>query len=113
MIHGTIPINGDARTFLAQHVMSIDPDRVDRFGRPIHLVGLRFFFPPFRHKGKKGKAAVANWQVNVKAESLLEDPSKLYLEADADWSEPEDWSDEATANLVKQLGIVSSYLEET
>src|SRR5262249_31553383 len=111
MIHGTIPIDGDARAFLAGHVMSMDPSRADQFGRPIHLVGLRFFFPPFRRKGQKGKGAVTDWQVNVKAESLLEDPSKLYLEADADWPSPEQWSDGATAKLIEQLGIVSTYLE--
>ncbi len=112
MIHGTIPIDGDARTFLAMHVMNMNPSRVDQFGRPIHLVGLRFFFPPFRKKGKKGKQAVTDWQVNVKAESLLEDPGKLYLEADADWADSEEWSDTATAKKVEQLKIVAEYLEK-
>jgi hypothetical protein len=112
MIHGLLPIDGDARTFLATHVMNMNPSRVDAFGRPIHLLGLRFFFPPFRHKGRKGKEAVTNWQVNVKAESWLEDPSKLYLEADADWPDTSQWTSSAANKLLEQLGTVGQYLEK-
>jgi len=112
MIRGNLPINGDARTFLAEHVMNMDPSRTDPFGRPIHLLGLRFFFPPFRQKGKKGKDAITNWQVNVKAESLLEDPSKLYLEADADWPTPSAWNDNAVSHILEQLDTVGGYLEK-
>jgi hypothetical protein len=112
MIHGLLPIDGDARTFLAQHVMNMNPSRTDQFGRPIHLVGLRFFFPPFRKKGKKGKEAVTDWQVNVKAESWLEDPGKLYLEADADWPSPEKWTETAVNRALERLNTVGEYLEK-
>jgi len=32
MIRGTVPVDGDARTFLAGHVMNMSPNRTDPFG---------------------------------------------------------------------------------
>jgi hypothetical protein len=112
MIHGLLQIDGDARAFLGEHVMNMSPSRVDPFGRPIHLLGLRFFFPPFRRKGKKGKEAVTDWQVNVKAESWLQDPSKLYLEADADWPTARQWTESAVNKVLEHLDEVGNYLEK-
>jgi len=113
MVNGSLRIDGDARLFLAQHVMKIDPARNDAFGRPIHLVGIRFFFPPFRKKGakKKEKNDIVEWQVDVKAESFIEDPTLLFLEADADWVKPRPWDSEAVEEEIQRLGIVSGYLE--
>jgi hypothetical protein len=110
MINGSLPIDGDARTFLATHVMHINPKKTEVFGRPILLVGLRFFFPPFKKKGRKGKEEVTNWQVDVKAESLLENPSRLYLEAHGNWPIPVVWSDDACEEIVKQLAVVDEYM---
>jgi hypothetical protein len=108
-VSGIFPIDGDARAFIAGHLTAIDADRMDHLARPIHLVGLRFFMPPFSTKGKKE----TNWGVDVRAESLMEDPGKLYLEADAQWFEPPTpWSNERTVEeTVSCLKTVKSYLE--
>ncbi|MBX9678370.1 MAG: hypothetical protein K2X38_06370 [Gemmataceae bacterium] len=111
MVRGSMAIDGDSRVFLASDVMKIDGERTKEFGRPIHLVGLRLFFPPFKKKGQ-GKKSQTEWQVDVKVESLLEDPSQLFLEADADWSMPRDWNNDALAEEVQRLGIVQAFLNE-
>lgn len=113
MVRGVLSVDGDARIFLSQHVMQIDPARTDSFGRPIHLVGIRFFFPPFmKPKEGKRKQGVVDWQVNVKAESLIEDPTKLFLEADADWPVPRSWNEDSEKEEIQRLEAVSQYLEK-
>ncbi len=109
MIRGTLPIDGDARTFLARHVMNISkPFR--QLGRPIQVIGLHLVFPPFRTASEQG-AKVTDWLVDVKAESLAEDPSKLFLEADAQWPETMPWNDENLSKVIERLETVSCYLE--
>jgi hypothetical protein len=111
IVHGTLPIDGDARTFLAVHVMGMKPNRVDSFGRPLHLLGLKFFFPPFAKKGEGDKPQITDWHLNVRAESLMEDPSKLFLEAEATWIEARPWDKEVVTQLTDHLGTVKDYLE--
>lgn len=112
-VRGTLPIDGDARTFLAIHVMGMKPDRVDSFGRPLHLLGLKFFFPPYMKKRKEGEEPqVTDWHVGVRAESWMEDPSKLFLEAEATWIEAHSWKKEISTELTKHLETVKDYLEK-
>jgi hypothetical protein len=112
-VRGTLPIDGDARTFLAVHVMGMNPNRVDSFGRPLHLLGLRFFFPPYIKKKPEGdKPQVTNGHVGVRAESLMEDPSKLFLEAEATWIEAHPWEEEDVTALSDHLETVKNYLEK-
>jgi hypothetical protein len=120
MMHGLLPIEGDARTFLAIQVGQMDPDRMKPFGRPIQLLGLRFFMPPFmvksvehgKGKSKKTTEQVTEWQVNVRIESLLEDPKKLFLQAEADWVKPAKWDDAAEKRILSQLDTVSDYMSK-
>ena len=112
MIRAVLQIDGDAREFLARHVMSLDPSRTDSFGRPIHLVGLRFFFPPFALQKGKDERAITDWQVDVKAESLIEDPSKLFLEADGRWQDTMPWNGENERKVIDRIKVVSDYLQE-
>lgn len=113
MVRAVLQVDGDAREFLARHVMKLAPERIDPFGRPIHLVGLRFFFPPFAVKRKgKDESSVTPWQVDVKAESLIEDPSKLFLEADGRWPQLMQWSDDGEQQVIQRLEIVSDYLKK-
>lgn len=109
-VRGTLSINGDARTFLASHVMCMDLDRVDSFERPIHLLGVRFFFPPFVKKVGE-ESQITDWPVAVRAESLMEDPSKLFLEAEATWVEAKKLDEEVIAGLIEHLNAVKQYLE--
>jgi hypothetical protein len=121
LIRATLQIDGDARTFLSTHVTKFDETRLRHLGRPIHLFGLRLFMPPVQQqqksKGKKGGKAAraeqsANWMVDVKAESLLEDTSKLFLEADARWQPPVAWDDSTASKIVERLGVVSEFVNE-
>jgi hypothetical protein len=110
-VRGILPIDGDARTFLAMRVMGMGPNRVDPFGRPIHLLGLRFFFPPYVKKREGAEPQVTDWHVGLRAESLMEDPSKLFLEAEAMWVEAEQWVEGIGTRLIEHLQTVKQYLE--
>ncbi len=119
-VTGLLPVDGDARAFLAGHVARLN-QKIAPLGRPIHLFGLRFFFPPFKtaalaKNGAKGKRkkpteTVTDWQVNVRIESLLEDPSKLFLEAEADWVNPTEWDSAAETRIQQHLATVWEFLE--
>jgi hypothetical protein len=111
IVQGTMPIDGDARAFLAENVMKMDPERINPLGRPIHLVGLRFFLPPYKKPSAQGEE-VTDWSVNLRAESLMEDPSQLFLVAEAEWPEPKEWNRDAAGEAVGHLGIVKEYLEK-
>lgn len=111
-VRGTLPIDGDARTFLAVHVMGMDAEKVTPFGRPLHLLGLRFFFPPFIKEAGDEESEVTDWTLEVRAESLMEDPSKLFLEAEATWIEGHRWDSKTVDVLTEHLGTVKRYLEQ-
>jgi len=111
MIQATFPVDGDARTFLANHVMHLDREQVKKLNRPIHTVGLRFMLPPFKEEG--AVARKEDWLLEVKVESLVEDPSKVYVEADAQWQNtPMLWDVEATRTVVNRQVKVSEYLKD-
>ena len=111
MVRGLLPVEGDARVFLAEHLMNIDARRVGPFARPIHLLGLRFSLPAYVNRSREG-ATGADWSVNVRVESLMEDPSQLFLEADADWPEPFSWEESTGTKLVERLQAVGDYLRK-
>ena len=113
MIRATLKIDGDARVFLANHVMHLDQSRLRLFKRPAHLVGLRLSFPPYKLK-TDGAEKSEDWSLQVKAESLVEDPSKLYLEADGRWQARDGmkWDKEAATVVTERLVTVSDYVRK-
>lgn len=111
MIQATFPVDGDARTFLANHVMHLDREQIKKLNRPIHTIGLRFMLPPFKQEGAVAKKE--DWLLEVKTESLMEDPRRLYIEADGRWqNSPMQWDDAATQTVVNRLVKVSDYLKD-
>jgi len=82
-----VPGSGDARVFITQTICQLSEDRFQSFGRPIHLVGLRLFFPQtpeHRH------------QFEVKIESYVREINTLFLENSAQFFEPIDPKEPAT-----------------
>lgn len=108
MVRATLPIDGDAREFLAQHVMNIDMSRLNQFRRPVHMVGMKLLFPPYKTKDGKGGE---DWLLKVTAESLLDDPSRVYLEADARWSVAGEWNDRTIDTLVQHSVNIYDYMK--
>ncbi len=119
-VSGTVRVDGDARTFLFEHVASIARDKLQPLGRPIHIVGLRLGMPAFelqeppKGKRKKGKMIQSEeWAVDVKAESFAADTQKLYLEAVGQWPPvPKRWNKDATKEVVTRLATVKQYLTD-
>jgi hypothetical protein len=113
-VSGTMEIDGDARQFLVKHITSADPQRLSILKRPIHGFGIRIVSPPYEKKVKKGKKTVTEpvpWSVDFKAESLLEDPAKLYLEAEAVWPVMAAWSESKIPDeIVGRLKTTSDFL---
>lgn len=114
MIRSLLPVDGDAREFLRCHVMNMDPSRLGPMQRPLHILGVRMFFPPFVKKddADESKSQVTDWGVNVKLESWIEDPSKLFVEVDGDWPRPEKWEEESVDSVVGRLQILMDYSKD-
>ena len=120
-VFGTIPIDGDARAFLCEHVAKMN-DRLAPLGRPLHLFGIRMALPacelraPPKGKGKKpGKLLNRfDWTLELKAESLFADPTKVYLEAMGQWQaeSPKPWNEPAIQEVVGHLAILSLYVKD-
>jgi hypothetical protein len=118
-VMATIPVDGDARAFLFEHVANMPPERLNPLGRPLHIFGMRLGMPPFqlqmRPKGgsKKGKVISTEWSVDVKVESLAVDTRQLYLEVTGQWPpNPKAWDGRATKESVARLATVKEYLEK-
>ena len=119
-VRGTLNIDGDSRSFLGGHVANIHADKLRHLGRPLHLFGLRMFLPPYvaqdapksTKRSKKVPDARADWGIAICAESLMEDISKLFLEASGEWPAPRKWDDEAGDQVIEHIGTVSDYLSK-
>jgi hypothetical protein len=117
---GTLSIDGDSRAFLGSCVANIPDERMAKLGRPLHLFGIRVFLPPFvaqeppkNKKGKQGKRKASHdvrWGINVRAESLMEDTTKMFIEGSGEWPEPRKWDESASKDVIQHLDTVSEYL---
>jgi hypothetical protein len=117
-VRGMLQVDGDARTFLTSYVTKMEPRRLSPLHRPLHLFGIRLLMPPFQEqeppKGKRKRAKIVrtvDWVADVKAESLVEDTGKLFLEATGQWSTPKKWDEKASKSVVGQLATVSDFLK--
>ena len=61
----------DAREFMLKGAFGVSEDNLKVFGRPLHMFGTRFFFPPLDQ---------AMPLYEAKVESSMEDPSTLFVE---------------------------------
>ena len=64
-------------------------------------------------KGEKKKPTVetVDWHIEAKAESLMADPTKLYLETTTLWQKPAQWDDKTTQTHLNRLQEVSDFLQ--
>jgi hypothetical protein len=123
MVRATLQIDGDARMFLCSHVTHFDTAKLKPLGRPVHLFGIRFFMPPYeqtsappakpgKSKAKKAAKTAVDWMIDVKAESLIQDPSKLFLEATAEWQTPRPWDKRIVEHVVQGMDTTLDYLRD-
>lgn len=114
-MQATIPIDGDARSFIFEHFAHVDLERLKGFSRPIQVCGLRMGFPPFqinvKEKGKRAKKQdSADWGLELKIESMAEDPAKLWLSAEGTWPSPSKWDTDAVEKAVGRLQTLDDFL---
>lgn len=99
---GLLDANGDARTFLGGGLMLFHPKKLEAINRPLHILGVRMYFPSSDN---------VEWGVDVRTESWIDDPTKLFLEADADWSESRDWDQEKVRKTVESISVVTDFMK--
>lgn len=113
MIRGLLQIDGDARDFLASQMLHVDQSDFTSLRRPIHIIGLRLFLPPYRvqQDGPEGKTVSAeDWAVNLKIESWAADPSKIFVESSGTWEKPVKWDEQCVGEVVGRLEVLHEYL---
>lgn len=66
-----IPGVRDARQFMLKDAFGVSEERLKAFGRPLHMFGTRFFFPPLDQSMPVYEA---------KVESAMDDPSTIFIE---------------------------------
>lgn len=77
---------GKATDFLLKSCMKIPQTSLNLLGRPLHGIGLRLVSPPLVTAGAtEGELPLANADFNVNIETLLDDPSRLYIQLTAKW----------------------------
>jgi hypothetical protein len=110
MINGLLDIEGDARVFLGGNLMLMHPKRLEPFDKELYILGVRLYFPSADKKLDEGRDD-DEWAVDVKVESWIEDPTKLYLEADADWETAVPWTKDSPRQLADHLQTVSEFMQ--
>lgn len=109
MATAQLEVLGDARVFVGQSLMSMNPHSIRPIKRPLHILGLRLYFPPFNLDDAQSQT---DWGVDVKIESCIHDAKRLHLEADAHWTEPMQWENDATPRvLVQNLTTVTDFMK--
>ncbi|MCA9256379.1 MAG: hypothetical protein KDA33_12115 [Phycisphaerales bacterium] len=101
---------GDSRRFLGQHCMRME-DQLKPLGRPVFGVGFKLLLPAVQGEGQP------HWQATMRVESLMEDPKQLFIEVDARWPNPTQWSADEAANRLRtafdfSTNQVVSFLEQ-
>jgi hypothetical protein len=114
-LQATLPIDGDARTFIFENFAHVDAATLKDFGRPIQVCGLRMGFPPFQIQGdERGKRPKkddsADWGLELKIESMAEDSSRLWLSAEGTWPIPGQWDEVAVGQAVGRLQTLNDFL---
>ena len=109
MARFTFQLDEDARVFLAQRKLHLDQPALAPFGRPAHVIGLRLFFPLVAAKQPEARR---DWQVNVRIESLAEDPRRLFIEADAQWKQPMPWRPELLPKIVERVDTAHTFVRK-
>lgn len=92
----------DARLFLAHRVCKLENRELQVLERPLHGIGLRFVFPASQD---------APFEFDVRMESLLRDPSQLFLENSAKFLAPVQGPD--LTGIQKNLESVDQFLTQT
>jgi hypothetical protein len=92
----------DSRAFLAGSLMFLHPKKLNIINRPLDLLGVRMYFPPDEN---------VEWGVDVRAESWADDPTKLYLAADADWSGSRPWDEDAVERTIESMSVVTEFMK--
>lgn len=104
-----VPIDGDSRVFVGSHLLGFRPKRLGVFGRPTHGLGIRLYFPQYEKEQNDEIVPGEDWNANVKLESWLEDPRKLFVEIEGFWPDPSEWDTQAETRAADRLDTVTEF----
>ncbi len=102
---------GDARVFLADRVLRLSEERKRAFQRPIHMVGLTFFLPPYQLADTDGCEVRQDPNAfEIKVESLNEDTRDIYLQCRAYFHEP--FAAAEFSTLRERVNATESFIDQ-
>jgi hypothetical protein len=119
LLRGLLAIDGDARNFIGERIMDFPPAKIRRFNRPLHVLGVRMMFPPFeaqatnKETGEVETLQEEKWGLDVKIESWMKDPSKLFVEAELKWDDPQPWTNDSPSEVVGRVQFSEEFLNNT
>lgn len=91
----------DIRKFLAEKVCRIEENKLQPFGRPVHTIGVRFLFPPFKDN---------KTEFNIKVESLARNTKYLFIENSANFFYT--IRKENIKNILENLNVTEEFIDE-
>ncbi len=93
----------DSRDFLIKKVFSLTEGNLQKFGRPLHMMGTRIFFPPV-------PADMVTY--DIKIESSMEDYRTLFLECVSIFSKPIDFKSNGMTELSADINKADEFLSK-
>lgn len=96
-------VEKDSRLFLGNNICGLNDEKLKPFGRPIHGFGFRFVIPPIQNEPN---------EYNIRIESLLRDPGKIFLENQARFLAPLELKGEYLTALESEIVKTYNYLKE-
>ncbi len=102
MATGLIDVSGDARFYLGGNLMLLHPKKFEAIARPLQILGVRMYFPPGENE---------DWVVEVRAESWGDEPTKLFVSADADFRDSRDWDDNSNKQAVESMAAITNFMK--
>ena len=94
--HVNVPGIEDARDFLLRNVHKFGDKHLEKFKRPLHMMGTRVFFPPV--SGDKTS-------FDIKIETALDDYKKFFIESKGIFPQPVD--------MKKNPGVMEASIKKT
>jgi hypothetical protein len=110
VLRSLLTVQGDSRAFIGGRLMGMPHEKIAPIGRPLHGIGLRLYFPQYQIEGADPPQK-EDWSVDVKVESWLADPRKVFIEIEARWQVPKPWSQDSSGEIAAHLQKADDFVQ--